>query len=191
MIGDPNLATRPFVNARPVWIVTLASALVVVVVLATLGISYLRGNRTLAERIAARDELQRRHDAIVDELRGEVQTLKGVPWRSLTARISSTNEILRERGFSWLQMLDDIEEVLPYDVRIVKITPKVEGERVLIGLEAVCRTREALLELLDNMITDPRFAEPTPRSEVFPEESDSATFDLVFTVTYLPGEAES
>jgi Tfp pilus assembly protein PilN len=154
-------------------------------------VSYLQGNRTLAERIAARDELQQRHDALVDELRGEVRTLEGVPWRSLAARIASTNDILRERGFSWLEMLDDIEEVLPYDVRIVKITPKVDGDRVQIGLEAVCRTRDALLELLDNMIRDPRFAEPTPRSEVFPEESDNATFDLLFTVTYLPGEAES
>lgn len=191
MIWGPNLATRPFANTRPVWLVTAAAAAVVVVMLGLLGMSYLRGNRTLAERIAARDALQRQHDALVDELRGEVRTLEGVPWRSLAARIASTNDILRERGFSWLEMLDDIEEVLPYDVRIVKITPKVDGERVQIGLEAVCRTRDALLELLDNMIGDPRFAEPTPRSEVFPEESDNATFDLLFTVTYLPGEAES
>jgi hypothetical protein len=191
MIFGPNLAARPFANTRPVWLVTAAAAAVVAVMLGLLGVSYLQGNRTLAERIAARDELQQRHDALVDELRGEVRTLEGVPWRSLAARIASTNDILRERGFSWLEMLDDIEEVLPYDVRIVKITPKVDGDRVQIGLEAVCRTRDALLELLDNMIRDPRFAEPTPRSEVFPEESDNATFDLLFTVTYLPGEAES
>jgi len=191
MTGGPNLASRPFVNDRPVWLVTAVAAAVVAVTLGLLGISYLQGNRTLAERIADRDELQRRHDAIVDEVRTEVRNLERVPWRSLAARISSTNVILRERAFSWLEMLDDIEEVLPYDVRIIKITPKVEGERVLIGLDAVCRTREALLELLDNMIQDPRFAEPTPRSEVLPEASDSATFELTFTVTYLPGEAES
>jgi len=191
MIGAPNLASRPFVNARPVWLVTAAAAGVIVLMLGMLGVSYLRGNRTLAERITDRDELQRRHDTIVDELRAEVRGLERVPWRSLAARISSTNVILRERGFSWLEMLDDIEEVLPYDVRIIKITPKIEGDRVLIGLDAVCRTREALLELLDNMIRDPRFAEPTPRSEVLPEASDSATFELTFTVSYLPGEAES
>ena len=191
MTGGPNLASRPFVNDRPVWLVTAVAAAVVAVTLGLLGISYLQGNRTLAERIADRDELQLRHDAIVDEVRTEVRNLERVPWRSLAARISSTNVILRERAFSWLEMLDDIEEVLPYDVRIIKITPKVEGERVLIGLDAVCRTREALLELLDNMIQDPRFAEPTPRSEVLPEASDSATFELTFTVTYLPGEAES
>jgi hypothetical protein len=191
MTGGPNLASRPFVNDRPVWLVTAVAAAVVAVTLGLLGISHLQGNRTLAERIADRDELQRRHDAIIDEVRTEVRNLERVPWRSLAARISSTNVILRERAFSWLEMLDDIEEVLPYDVRIIKITPKVEGERVLIGLDAVCRTREALLELLDNMIQDPRFAEPTPRSEVLPEASDSATFELTFTVTYLPGEAES
>jgi len=191
MTGGPNLSTRPFVNARPVWLVTAVAAAVVAVTLGMLGISYLQGNRTLAQRIADRDELQRRHDAIVDELRVEVRNLERVPWRSLAARISSTNVILRERAFSWLEMLDDLEQVLPYDVRIIKVTPKVTGDEVQIGLEAVCKSREAVLELLDNMIRDPRFAEPTPLGEEFPEASANATFDLRFTVTYLPMEAES
>ena len=45
-----------------------------------------------------------------------------------------------------------------------------------------------MLQLLDNLIADPRFEEPTPSSEISPEESPLATYGLTLRVTYHPAE---
>lgn len=184
----PNLATRPFLNTRPVWLATAAAVATAVVVGGLLVVSHLASNQELATEIAAIEGLQADHDALDREVRAAARGLDQVPWRSLAARIDGTNTILREHRFSWLDLLQDLEEVLPYDVRLVQVSPKVETDRVQLGLEAVCRTREALLELLDNLIADPRFAEPTPRSETLPERSESTGYELSLTVVYFPDE---
>ncbi len=184
----PNLAARPFLNTRPVWIATVAAVVVTVVAGGLLLASHLASNRTMAEQIVAIAELEAAHEALDREVRAAAVGLERVPWRSLAARVEATNAVLREHRFSWLDLLQDLEEVLPYDVRLVKVAPKVEADRVQLAIEAVCRSREALLELLDNLITDPRFAEPTPRSETMPERSESAGYELSLTVVYFPAE---
>ena len=185
---SPNLAARPFLNTRPVWAVTAAAVAIAVVVGGLLLGSHFVSNRALAEEIAAINDLQAAHDALDREVRAAARGLDRVPWKSLGARIDATNSILREHRFSWLDLLQDLEEVLPYDVRLVKVAPKIEADRVQLSLDAVCRTREALLELLDNLVADPRFAEPTPKSETLPEGSESAGYELTLTVIYFPDE---
>jgi Tfp pilus assembly protein PilN len=84
-------------------------------------------------------------------------------------------------------MLDDIERTLPYDIRLTKIAPKVEVDTVNLSLTAIGRTRDALLEFLDRLIADPAFSEPTPQSEITPEESGLG-YVLTLIVTYHPPE---
>jgi Tfp pilus assembly protein PilN len=186
----PNLASRPFLNNRPVWLLTIAAAVVGVVLIALNLRLYLVADRTLESETKTRDELQREVDQIEDRLRSDVAALQNVPWRSLKGRVEATNLILREHAFSWLVMLDDIERVMPYDVRITKISPSVGSDGVNLAIEIVGRHREALLELLDNLIADPRFGEPSPQSERTPDETASGLHSLSLRVLYLPpGEA--
>ena len=65
------------------------------------------------------------------------------PWRSLAARVNAANAILREHAFSWLQMLNDIERVMPYDVRLTKIAPSVGSDGVALSIEVIARNRDA------------------------------------------------
>jgi len=188
MIRGPNLASRPFLNTRPAWLVTAAAGLLTVAMVTVLSVSYLRGNQTLAERLADRDALRVRHDEVATALQVEAAKLKDVPWKSLESRINATNSILRERAFSWLMMLDDLEEVLPYDVRVTRIAPKVDGNTVMLGLEVTSRSWDALLEMLDTMLADPRFGLPSPNDVVLPERSNAAGYEMTLSVTYTPVE---
>ena len=70
-------------------------------------------------------------------------------------------------------------------MRLTKIAPKVDLDSVNLSLVAIGRTRDALLELLDNLIADPAFSDPTPRSEITPEESGLG-YVLTLSVTYHP-----
>ena len=184
----PNLATRPFLNSRPVWLFTIAAGALALILIALNLRLFLVANRTLGDESTRRDELQSRFEVLEREVRSDVTSLSKVPWRSLKTRVDATNLILQEHSFSWLEMLDDIERIMPYDARLTKITPNVAPDGVLLALEVVARTREAMLQLLDNLIADPRFEEPTPSNELSPEQSSTATYVLTLRVTYHPAE---
>jgi Tfp pilus assembly protein PilN len=187
----PNLATRPFLNTRPVWLVTAAAAVLAVILLVFNLRLYLVANRTLDDETSRRDALLERHERLESEVRRNVQTLEKVPWRSLSARVDSTNLILGEHAFSWLEMLDDIEAVMPYDVRLTRIAPSVGPDSVTLSLSVVAHNRDAMLELLDNLVVDPRFEDPTPSNETTPEEGSEPAYVMVLRVTYHPLVEES
>jgi Tfp pilus assembly protein PilN len=175
-------------NTRPVWLITIAAGVFALVFVALNARLFFVANRTLGDDQSRREELQARFEILEQEVRSDVTSLARVPWRSLAARVDATNLILKEHGFSWLEMLDDIERIMPYDARLTRITPNVAPEGVHLAVEVVARTREAMLQLLDNLIADPRFDEPTPLSELTPEESVLGTYLLRLRVTYHPIE---
>lgn len=184
----PNLATRPHLNTRPVWLVTAVAALLALIFAAVNVSVWLKSSRTLEEQILRHDGLETEFEQLSAEVGAQAESLNRVPWRSLTARVNAVNTVIREHEFSWIGLLDDIERVLPYNVRLTRISPKVDVDRVNLSLTAIGRSREALLDLLDALIDDPSFSEPTPGSEVTPEESGFG-YVLTLTVVHHPGEA--
>lgn len=184
----PNLATRPFLNTRPVWLVTAVAGLATVVLLGLNLRLFLVANRALDNEMATRDKLVERHQVLEAAVRTDIDALERVPWRSLTRRVNATNLILREHSFSWLGMLDDIEQVMPYDVRLTRIAPSVGAEEVTLSLALIARNRNSMLQLLDNLVADPRFSGPTPATESTPEESTTAEYVMSLRVTYHPNE---
>jgi Tfp pilus assembly protein PilN len=184
----PNLATRPFLNTRPVWLVTAAAGLAALILLGLNLHLFLVANRSLEDEVAKRDALLDRHAVLEAEVRKDIGALERVPWRTLARRVQATNVILREHAFSWLRMLDDIERVMPYDVRLTKIAPAVGAEEVAISLELVARNRDAMLQLLDNLIADERFSNPTPSSEATPEDETTADYVMSLRVHYHPNQ---
>jgi Tfp pilus assembly protein PilN len=187
----PNLATRPFLNTRPVWLVTAAASVLAVILLALDLRLFLVANRTLDDDTAMRDALLVRHQRLETEVRRDVQALEKVPWRSLSARVDATNLILGEHAFSWLEMLDDIEAVMPYDVRLTRIAPNVGPDNVTLSLSVIAHNRDAMLEFLDNLVADPRFDDPTPSNESTPEEGSEPAYVMILRVTYHPLGVES
>jgi hypothetical protein len=185
----PNLAARPFLNTRPVWLVAAAAGLLALALIAANTVFFVRTGRTLAPLVEHRDRLVEER-ALAANLSGLVAHLAKVPWKSLGARVNATNVILREHNFSWLAMLDDVERVMPYDVRIVQISPDVGPAEVDLHIRVVAKNREAMIELLENLVSDPSFSRPTPQSESTPEQSQSASYQMALSVRYHPPEVQ-
>ena len=184
----PNLASRPHLNTRPVWLVIGAAAFLSLIFAVLNTQVWLKSNRELEEQILLLDQLKADNERLTLEVGRQAEDLNRVPWKSLAARVNAVNAVIQEHEFSWVGLLDDIERVLPYDVRLTKITPKVDGDEVNLSLNAIGRTREALLDFFDTLIEDPSFSDPTPSSEMTPEESG---YGYVFqmTVVHHPGQA--
>jgi Tfp pilus assembly protein PilN len=183
----PNLASQPHLNTRPVWIVTIVAAFLAVIFAVVNLTVWLESSHSLEEQIQLYDQLERDFDRLTTEVGQQAESLNRVPWKSLTAKVNGVNSVIREHEFSWIGLLDDIERVLPYDVRLTKITPKVDGNTINLSLSAIGRTREALLEFLDTLIADPSFSDPNPLSEMTPEKSGFG-YELTLTVVHHPGE---
>jgi len=181
----PNLASQPHLNTRPVWMVTAVAALLALGFALTNVHVWLSSSRDLEEQLVRQQKLESEHQRLAAEVGTQVENLNRVPWRSLAGRVNAVNSVIREHEFSWLGMLDDIERVLPYDVRLTKIAPKVDVDSVNLSMTAIGRTRDALLEFLDRLIADQAFSEPTPQSEITPEESGLG-YVLILTVTHHP-----
>jgi Tfp pilus assembly protein PilN len=182
----PNLATRPFLNTRPVWLVAAAAGVAAVIMLGLDLRLLLVANRALDNEAGRRDALVERHRVLKGEVQKDIEALERVPWRSLTRRVNATNVILREHAFSWLGLLDDIERVIPYDVRLTRVAPSVGTDEVTLSMALIAHNREAMLQLLDNLVADPRFSEPTPSTESTPEESTAAGYLMNLRVIYHP-----
>jgi len=184
----PSLASRPFLNTRPVWLMTIATGCIALVLIGLNIRFYLITNRTIEDEIATRDALEKRYSELEGDARQEIAYLNRVPWRTLEARVNATNLVLEEHAFSWLKMLDDIERVMPYDVRLIRIGPSVGTEGITLSFEVVARNRDAMLDFIDNLVEDPKFDEPSLASEQTPEESDTGTYVLTMRVRYLASE---
>ncbi len=186
-----NLASKPRSNTRPVWVLTWAAVLIGLVLTAVNIRLFLSSNQTLDEQIVRRDMLQLQRDALAGEFSGHAAVLEQVPWQNLGARIQLVNEVLAEHRFSWSDLLDRLAEVLPWQVRVVTVSPLLGDEGVTLVLEAVSKDRDGFLELLDRMVTDPYFDDPRPSRETWPEGGQSSEYLFSMRVLYLPeGEGE-
>ena len=94
---------------------------------------------------------------------------------------------MARRKLVWSQLLADLERVVPWDIRLVSITPSVAKDgSVQIGLDGVATGRDAWLKLLAVLFADPKFSDPLPRSEEAPSASNGQGYRFSLTVRYWP-----
>lgn len=196
-----NLARRPFVNRRPVSRVTwILWALGGVCFLANVAL-YWNHVESLGDRRGRLEELDQQTLAAREEIAQTDAELAGLDLDWQNVQVTYLNGRIAERTFGWSRLFDRLEEVLPRDVRLERLTPRLieadeettrrgsraslEGEeRVLLRLDGVARTGEAVLELVDNLFAHPAFADPSPTSESRRQNGLEIGFNL--TVVYLP-----
>ncbi len=188
MIRVPNLAARPLLNDRPVWIAT-AVALALGLLLLGLNLHLYFSATHVTERLQARKaELEAEKSELVDTIQREKAVLDTVRWKKLNRRLERINVALAEHRFSWLRLLRDLGETLPWQVRLVKVQPMVSETGVTLQISGEAQTSEAVLELLQNLIDSSRFEKPLPRSEESPEVGKGTAYGFTLTVQYLPEE---
>ncbi len=121
-----NLARRPFVNRRPV--LRLAILLWIAgVLLAMLNVKqyteHWQGTRVNRQRLA-------KVEAEVREAREELRQLDPVLARvgivGQNRRAEFLNHLIASRTFPWSALFDDLEDVLPLDVRLLSVKPSVK-----------------------------------------------------------------
>ncbi len=184
----PNLARAPFLNSRPVWV--LGGLLVLAAgVLTAMSVSEFLVKREEEEGLSARlAVLQQRREVVAREVEEVNQKLAGVPWKQLQGDTAALRQIAGKRAWAWTTLLADLERVLPWDVRLVSISPSVDDKgRVRLALVGVAAGRDSWLTLVTRLFNDPSFADPVPASEEAPSANNPQGYRFQLAVRYLPG----
>jgi type IV pilus assembly protein PilN len=178
-----NLASRPYRDYTPVNIVA-ASMFVLTLVLAWFNLdTYLRYNvetKTTRAKIAELEAQEVREQ----QLEESAQTrLASVDVKFLDDQTKFINAKLAERAFSWSVLLDELESVLPQDVRLLSIGPSFKEDGTIdLGLSFQSKSGEGMINTINRMHRDPQFRNPFPHNESVTE----GTWSFNLTVTFVP-----
>jgi hypothetical protein len=180
-----NLAARPYRDYKPVYaVVVVASLLIAFLMLNNIDTyyRYVRDTRNTRNEIAAIDAQTRQ-----EKNRAEVATrqIGTMDLNTLSKQSKFVNAQLAERAFSWSELLDRLEGVLPANVRITNVSPQF-AENGLVHLNLTCEGKmpDSMLSTINRFQKDQHFANPFPTGqEAMPA---GAGFRFLVGVDYRP-----
>jgi Tfp pilus assembly protein PilN len=181
-----NLASRPFRDYRPVYAIVVVMALLTAF-LALNNVDTFLQYRT--ETKTTRADIDKLEQQIADEQHKSdtlSQRLKGVDLKLLASQTEFANAQLAERAFSWSELLDRLERVLPADVRLQSVTPSFAKDGLVhLSMTCIAKTGDGLTATINRFNGDPRFANAFPTVQTI----NGGEYHIALGVDYRPSIA--
>ena len=160
-----NLATRPFVELRPLFArlrLTMA-ALALTAIALGIGLHILNRNARAAQ--AQMDDLKKQTLAVQLERQTNEARMREPQNRAVLERSTFLNDLFARKSFSWTAVMMDLERVLPAGVQVTSIEPAITAEgNVNIRLR-VSGQRNLAVDLVRNLEQSQRFLTPRLTNE--------------------------
>jgi len=155
-----NLATRPFVELKPVYQrlqIWMAALLLLAIPLWYLA----RIEQKKADVATAR---VRQMQASVQQMQRQQQSYQALMRQPQNAAVLTQsdflNDLFRRKAFSWTATMTDLETVLPAGVQVLSIDPQVTPDGHVTIRMRVSGARERAIELVKNLEGSKHFASP-------------------------------
>jgi type IV pilus assembly protein PilN len=160
-----NLATRPFVELRPL----LARLKLAMIALALVAIGLIVGLRLLKDKAdaatAQMDALKSQTAEYQGRMLKNEARMKQPQNRAVLERAQFLNELFAKKSFSWTAVMMDLETVLPAGVQVTSIDPAISKEGDVTIRLRVTGVREKAVELVRNLEKSKRFLSPRLSNE--------------------------
>jgi Tfp pilus assembly protein PilN len=153
-----NLASEPFERTRPMLVASAVAAFFLVLLLAVLvALSVTeRGQAAELRQTIARLEARRR-TLNAEQTRLEA-TLRQPENAEVLARSLFLNNLLYAKGISWTRLFDDLEKVMPFNVRLISIRPQAGGPgEIQLDMVVGAESAEPVVQLLTRLEGSPMF----------------------------------
>jgi type IV pilus assembly protein PilN len=167
---DINLATQPYEDSGSLWM-RWGTALAVLGLI-TLVLLY----SVLAEWAAARKDrsliAQREQQiAVRDQEKARAEAILNLPENRATRdRSQFLNDLFLRKAFSWTEVFQDLERVMPARLHLVSIQPSMApGNQLELKMVVAGESRERALELVRKMESSQRFQQ----TQIEEEQSQS------------------
>ena len=185
-----NLASRPFVNRRPLvrigtflWIF----AALLAITNAGLYLDYFRGSGREARLQFL--ELERQIAEEKAQIENQEAALARYDLPAQGAQVQFLNERIAERTFGWGQLFDRLADVLPLRVRLTQLQPQTgqgreglltTGDAVPVSLQGLAESGNALYEFLDQLYKHPSFEDPRLANEFLRDGTITFNLDVIY-----------
>lgn len=181
-----NLASRPFRDYRPLYLVVVVASILIAVMMFLNIDTYLRYVRETKTKRAQIDKLEQQIEEEQRRTEQVNQRLKTVDVKLLSSQTQFVNTQLAQRAFSWSELLDRLERVLPDDVRVQTIAPVFDRNGMIhLSLNCDTKTGEGMINTIRRFNADPNFSGPFPASE----SVTPTGYKFVLAVDYRPSIA--
>ena len=181
-----NLAGRPYRDYRPLYAVVVVTSILIAIMLLNnieTGVRYVRDTRTTRDKIA---QIEAQVDTENRRAEDANARLRGVNVKQLSDQAEFANARLAERAFSWSELLDRLERVLPDDVRVQSIAPSFGKNGIVhLTMQATAKSGDGMTRTLDRLNHDRSFASPFPTAENHTDQG----YDFGIGVDYRPSIA--
>lgn len=161
-----NLASQPYRDYRPVYAVVVVMSLLIAVLMLNNVDTYYRyktetktTRATIAKLETQTEQEKAAATAADNQLRSFNLTALGNETQFINARLA-------ERAFSWSELLDRLEDVMPKDVRLQNITPSFQPTQyVHLEMSFDSKTPDGMLATITNLQKNRQFANAFPHNE--------------------------
>jgi len=179
-----NLATRPFVELRPLFArlrLTMAALALLAIGLA-FGLHHLNAS-TRAEAEQMR-QLKSQTAAAEHERQANEERMREPQNQAVLERSKFLNALFASKSFSWTSVMMDLENVLPAGVQVTSIEPVITPDGSVNIHLRVSGPRELQVQLVRNLERSQRFLAPHVANETAQTEEQGR---LVQVGTGVPG----
>jgi type IV pilus assembly protein PilN len=160
-----NLATRPFVELRPLFARLRLAAVGLVLLAVGLGYGLRLLNAKTAAAQAQMDALKAKTAHFQDERQRNEARMRQPQNMAVLERSQFLNAVFAQKSFSWTAVMMDLEKVLPAGVQVTSIEPVITKEGDVNIRLRVAGDRDRAVQLERNLETSQRFLSPRLASE--------------------------
>jgi type IV pilus assembly protein PilN len=155
-----NLATRPFVELRPLFArLRLAMGLLALLAVGLgFGLHVLNGQARAAQ--ARMDALKAKTHQFEQERLANEARMRQPQNRGVLERSQFLNALFAAKSFSWTAVMMDLEKVLPMGVQVTSLEPQVTKDGTVTVRLRVSGERMKAVQLERNLETSQRFISP-------------------------------
>jgi len=159
-----NLATRPFRNNTVIG--SIVAGVAAALLIATIYNLYIFLSYGSSYALLLEDqELNRaKLEALEVEERALVKQIEARDFAAAFDQGSVANELILKRTFSWTELFNKLEDLMPPEVMMSAIRPNVTSSAIVIRVEGVAKTHLAFLSLQENLLAHESFSEVYPVS---------------------------
>lgn len=159
-----NLATRPFRNNTVIG--SIVAAVAGTLLIATIYNLYIFFSYGSSYALLLDDQSRNRAklEALEVEERALVKQIEARDYASAFEQGNVANDLILKRTFSWTELFNKLESLMPPDVMMSAIRPNVSSSVIVIRVEGVAKTHLAFLTLQEHLLEHESFSEVYPVS---------------------------
>lgn len=169
-----NLASDPFRRDRPIFVASVAAAVVLTItLLASIGVILSARGQAKSEHVTL-DRLDAQLRTVAAEQAKLDVTLHKPENAEVLERSLFLNSLIERKSISWTKIFNDLEKVMPYNVRLVSVRlPQIDSQnQVLLDMMVGADDFGPVLSLLKKLEASPQFGPTTVVTSTPPSQTD-------------------